>query len=90
MRDITQPPGICTLDPITLGAAALGGLGATLFGGGNKPSAAATPQAPPPQAQAPSQPTAKPQPPSGMAGASSFMGTIPTPPPTGQKTLLGQ
>jgi hypothetical protein len=83
MRDITQPPHICSIDPLS---AALGGILPALFGGGGKESAPApTPAAPPPQAPpqkspAPKQNTQQP----------TFMGGIPTPPPTsGQKTLLG-
>jgi hypothetical protein len=82
MRDITQPPHICSIDPVS---AALGGILPALFGGGNKSTTAPTPAAPPPQAPpqktpAPKQNTQQP----------TFTGGIPTPPPTsGQKTLLG-
>ena len=87
MRDHSIPNGFCSIDPITfgLGALALGGgaaAGAFAGGGGSAP----TPQAPPPQAPpqkspAPKQNTQQP----------TFMGGIPTAPPTGgQKTLLGQ
>jgi hypothetical protein len=82
MRDITQPPHICSIDPMS---AVLGGILPALFGGGSKQQTAPTPAAPPPQAPpqkspAPKQNTQQP----------TFMGGIPTPPPTsGQKTLLG-
>jgi hypothetical protein len=87
MRDITQPPHICTIDPITLGLGglALGGLAAgaaTSGGGGSTP----TPTAPPPQAPPQQKPLAKP-----TQQQPSFIGGIPAPPQaTGQKTLLGQ
>jgi hypothetical protein len=82
MRDITQPPHICSIDPVS---AALGGILPALFGGGNKSTPAPTPATPPPQAP----PQQKPQ---GKQNTQqpTFMGGIPTPPPsTGQKTLLG-
>lgn len=82
MRDLTQDPRWCTVDPIS---AAIGGIIPAMFGGGSKP-AAPTPEAPPPQAA----PATKPQ---GKQNTQqpTFMGAIPTPPPsTGNKTLLGQ
>ena len=83
MRDHSQPPHICSIDPIS---AAVGGIIPALFGGGGKQQAAPTPEAPPPQAPPPQKPQGK----QGVQQP-TFMGGIPTPPPsTGQKTLLGQ
>lgn len=82
MRDLTEDPRWCYIDPLS---AAVGGILPALFGGG-KSEPAPAPEAPPPQAApqkapAPKQSTQQP----------TFMGGIPTPPPsTGQKTLLGQ
>ncbi len=85
MRDITQSPHLCSLDPIS---AAVGGILPALFGGGGKSEPAPTPQAPPPQAA-----PAKTPPPKQNTSTpgSSFIGGVPTPPPsTGGKSLLGQ
>jgi hypothetical protein len=77
------PTLLCSIDPVS---AVLGGILPALFGGGgNKSAPAPTPTAPPPQAP----PQQKPQ---GKQNTQqpTFMGGIPTPPPsTGQKTLLG-
>lgn len=82
-----NPPAFrCSVDPLTLTGLALGGLAggaASMFGGGGE--SAPAPMAPP--AQAPPQ-----QKPQGKQNTQqpTFMGGIPTPPPsTGQKTLLG-
>lgn len=79
------PHHLCSIDPIS---AAVGGILPALFGGGNKSAPAPTPEAPPPQAPPPQKPQGNPK----QAGQqSSFIGGVPTPPPsTGQKTLLGQ
>jgi len=84
MRDITEPYGLCNLDPIS---AAVGGIIPALFsGGGSSQQSAPAPQAPPPQA-----PPAKSPAPKQNTQQPTFMGGIPTPPPaSGQKTLLGQ
>ena len=78
---------LCSIDPIS---AAVGGLvtGAASIFGGSKPETPPTPQAPPPQAA----PQAKPAPKqSTQTPGSSFIGGVPTPPPSsGSKTLLGQ
>lgn len=84
-------PLLCEIDPISMGAAALGGLVPMLFGGGNKKADAApaqAPAAPPPAPPPESAPMgSKKQP----ASTSSFIGAVPTPPQsTGSKTLLGQ
>ena len=86
MRDITQAPHICSIDPLS---AAVGGILPALFGGGgNKPAPAPEPVAPPPQAPPPRAPAPKQ---SSSTPGSSFIGGVPTPPPsTGGKTLLGQ
>lgn len=82
MRDITQPPHVCSIDPLS---AVVGGILPALFGGGGKSSPAPTPQAPPPQAPAQKTPAPK-----QTQQQPSFMGGIPTAPATaGQKTLLG-
>lgn len=84
--DLTEfVPLRCSVDPIS---AAFGGLAGMFMGGGNKGSdPTPAPQAPPPQAAPQRSPTPKPQ----NAQGSSFIGGVPTPPPsTGQKTLLGQ
>lgn len=74
--------GLCSIDPLS---AAVGGILPALFGGGGK-SEAPAPQAPPPQAPPPQKPPQK-----TSTQQPTFMGGIPTPPPsTGQKTLLGQ
>ena len=79
----------CEVDPVTLGIAALTGLGGffaskSLSGGG----AAPTPVAPPPQPAPPSSPAPKAAIPSQNT---SFLGAAATPPAqSGQKTLLGQ
>lgn len=96
MRDITEPYGLCHLDPITLAATAIGGLAGGLFssgssgGGGSAPAPVAPPStptvaAPETPAAAQSKPAPKPQQP-------SFLGAAATPAPTqsSQKTLLGQ
>jgi len=83
MRDITQDPRWCSIDPLS---AAIGGIIPAMFGGGDGSTPQPAPQAPPPQAA----PAQKPQ---GKQNQQqpTFMGGIPTPPPsTGQKTLLGQ
>lgn len=74
----------CSIDPIS---AAVGGIIPALFGGGGKQQAAPpAPEAPPPQAAPQQKPQGKQSP-----QQPTFMGGIPTPPPsTGQKTLLGQ
>jgi hypothetical protein len=84
MRDITQPPHICFIDPVS---AMLGGIIPAMFGGGgDKPPPAPTPVAPPPQAPPPSSPQSK-----KAVQQPTFLGGVPTPPPsTGQKSLLGQ
>jgi hypothetical protein len=83
MRDHSIPNGLCTLDPLS---AMVGGIIPSLLGGGSSPSPAPTPAAPPPQA-----PPAKTPAPKQSTQQSSFIGGVPTPPPsTGQKTLLGQ
>lgn len=76
---------LCSIDPLS---AAVGGILPALFGGGSKPETPPTPQAPPPQAA----PQAKPAPKqSTQTPGSSFIGGVPTPPPSsGSKTLLGQ
>lgn len=102
MRPIHVPPGVCTIDPITLGSIALG----TLIGGGaaaatsafsssssGSPSAAPTQPSPAP---APSQPAAPPAsaPAGGISkqqGTPTFIGANAAPVQAfGQKTLLGQ
>lgn len=76
---------LCSMDPLTMAATALGGLAGAAFGGGGKASAP-TPTPPP----APPPPAATPAPKKQSGQTSSFIGGIPTPPPsTGQKTLLG-
>jgi hypothetical protein len=88
MRDITQPPHVCSVDPIS---AVVGGLIPALFGGGGNKGASAAP-AP----VAPPQPVPPPQAPdtgvkSTLPQKPTFIGGVPTPPAqTGQKTLLGQ
>lgn len=81
--NIVRSP-FCSVDPLT---ALTGGLFAGLMGGSSGGSSSApTPQAPPPQAPPQQKPQAKP-----AQQQPSFMGGIPTPPPSsGQKTLLGQ
>jgi hypothetical protein len=89
MRDITQPPHICCIDPMTAFSAAAMGAIPALFGGGNKPAAAPTPEAPPAPPPPESAPMGQKKQP-GQSGA-SFIGSVPTPPSsTGSKTLLGQ
>lgn len=74
---------VCSIDPLS---AAVGGILPALFGGGSQQQAAPKPEAPPPQAAPQQKPQAKQN-----TQQPTFMGGIPTPPPsTGQKTLLGQ
>jgi hypothetical protein len=81
MRDHSIPNGLCTIDPFS---AVLGGILPAMLGGGGK-SEAPAPVAPPPQAPPTKTPAPKQQ-----NQQPTFMGGIPTPPPTsGQKTLLG-
>lgn len=87
---------VCSIDPISAGMVALGGLAGSLFGGGGGGgSSQAQASTPAPQTPAPQQvaaPTPKsPMPKQNQGSASTFIGSVPTPPPsTGQKTLLGQ
>jgi hypothetical protein len=87
MRDLTQPSGLCSIDPLSLGLAAVaGGVGSMFAGSGGGGGSTPTPAAPPPQAPPPQKPQGKQN-----TQQPTFMGSIPTPPPsTGQKTLLGQ
>jgi hypothetical protein len=94
MRDHSIPNGLCSIDPITAGVAALSGIAGSLFGGGGGGSAPAAtpaePKAPPPAAPPESSPTGQK---AGGAKTStpSFLGAAATPTATaGQKTLLGQ
>jgi hypothetical protein len=90
MRDITEPYGHCSIDPIS---AMVGGIIPALLGGGGSnnsapaPAPAPLPTTPPPQQQpVGSNRQTKPQQP-------SFLGAGATPMPqqtAGQKTLLGQ
>lgn len=83
---------LCSVDPLTMGVTALAGLAGGMLsgggGGGSSPApaaAATTPAAPPPQGAPQRQPQQKPQ------NQSTFVGGVPTPPPsTGRSTLLGQ
>ncbi len=96
MKPISEPHGLCSIDPITLtglAVGALGGLGAGAatgaFGGSGSATAMAPPQqpaAPPPQQQPQ---VTKPLP---QTQSSTFLGAAATPQPTqsGQKSLLGQ
>jgi hypothetical protein len=88
MRDISTSPHICFVDPMTLGAAALGGVFSTLFSGGSSSSPATSPATPPPQPPPQAQPQSAA--PKKQNPQSTFVGNVPTPPPsTGSKTLLG-
>ena len=85
MKSHDEPYGLCTIDPLS---AAVGGVLPMLFGGGGGSAPAPTPAAPPPQPAPQQKPTPKPQ---AAAAGSSFIGGVPTPPPSsGSKTLLGQ
>ena len=96
MRDLTQSPHICSVDPITLTGLALaglaGGAAAGLAGGGSSAAPAATPAAPPPPTAA-APPASNPlgQAKKPQAAQQSFIGAAATPnTQSGQKTLLGQ
>lgn len=75
---------VCSIDPLS---AMVGGVLPALFGGSQGSGSAPAPQAPPPAA-APAKPPAPKQ---ASQQGSSFIGGVPTPPPSaGGKTLLGQ
>jgi hypothetical protein len=85
------PTLLCSVDPITMGAMALGGIIPGLLGGNQSSSAPAPAPAPPPSAPPPQQQPvgSKNQ---NKAQAPTFLGASATPAPTqsSQKTLLGQ
>lgn len=105
MRPIDQPPGLCSIDPITLGAIALGtlvgGAGTAIatgaFGGGGG-GESTPPPAQPQAAPAPTRPAAAPASnPVGSATANqnrtpTFVGANAAPENRsfGSRTLLGQ
>lgn len=88
MRDLTQDPRWCSVDPVSMAIGTVASLVGSAFAGGNDapPAPTSSPAAPPPQAPPQTKAQAKP-----TQQQPTFMGGIPTPPPsTGQKTLLGQ
>ena len=95
MRDLSQSPHICSVDPITLTGLALAAVGgataATAASSGSSAPAPVTPSAPAPAAAAPpaSNPLGQAKKP--QAAQQSFIGAAATPnTQSGQKTLLGQ
>jgi hypothetical protein len=95
MKPISEPHGLCSVDPITLltvGLGAAAGMAGSAMSGSSASAPAATPAAPPamaaaPPAQNPMGQAKKP----GSTPQQSFIGAAATPnTQSGSKTLLGQ